>query len=170
MKGTGKRDARIRKIFAALMLVGAVSLSLLSCSSVPRRLAQPQANLLDLNVLESRPEGQLFAFRLQLVNPNEAEIPVVRLDFDIRLDGEGRLIGQHDTAFTLPARGSEIVNVEVFSALVSSASRLMAFSEGPENVLTYEFHGELVLEATLREPLALFRRGQIPLTVAAEAR
>ena len=111
----------------------------------------------------------MFALSLQLVNPNDAEIPVVSLDFDIRLGGEGRLIGEHSTAFTLPARGSETLEIEVFSGTVSSASRLLAFAEGPDNALTYEFHGELVLDASLREPLEVFRRGQVPLTIAAEA-
>jgi LEA14-like dessication related protein len=106
---------------------------------------------------------------LQLVNPNEAEIPVIRLDFDIRLGGEGRLIGEHATAFTLPARGTETVTIETFSEFVSSASRLLAFAEGPDNAIAYEFHGELVLDASLRDPLEVFRRGQVPLTIAAEA-
>ena len=111
----------------------------------------------------------MFALRLQLVNPNMAEIPVVRLDFDIRLGGEGRLIGDHATPFTLPGMGSETLEFEVFSELVSSASRLMAFVQGPDNALTYEFHGELVLEATLRDPIEIVRRGQVPLIIDTES-
>jgi hypothetical protein len=102
------------------------------------------------------------------MNPNPEEIPVVRLDFDIRLSGEGRLIGEYATPFTLPGQGSETLEFEVFSQLVSSASRLMAFTEGPDNLLSYEFHGELVLEASLRNPLVVTQRGQVPLTIATE--
>ena len=111
----------------------------------------------------------MFALRLQLVNPNMAEIPVVRLDFDIRLGGEGRLIGDQATPFTLPGMGSETLEFEVFSELVPSASRLMAFVQGPDNALAYEFHGELVLEATLRDPIEIFRRGQVPLIIDTES-
>ena len=111
----------------------------------------------------------MFALRLQLVNPNMAEIPVVRLDFDIRLGGEGRLIGDHATPFTLPGMGSETLEFEVFSELVPSASRLMAVVQGPDNALAYEFHGELVLEATLRDPIEIFRRGQVPLIIDTES-
>ena len=157
-------------VLTTVVLVMLVTVGVEACSSVPRRLAPPAPNLLGLSILQSGPEGQLFALSLQLVNPNEAEIPVVRLDFDIRLGGEGRLIGEHGTAFTLPASGSQIVEIEVFSELVSSASRLQAFTQGPENALTYEFHGELVLDASMREPLEVFRRGQVPLTIAPEDR
>ena len=158
--------AKSSRVLGAITLAVAVALSIQSCSSVPRRLAALQADLLDLSVLETGPEGQLFALRLELVNPNPAEIPVVRLEFDIRLNGEGRLIGEYATPFTLPAQGSETLDVEVFSQTVSSASRLMAFTEGQNNTLSYEFQGELFLEASLREPLEVFQRGQVPLTIA----
>ena len=157
------------RLLGTLVLTLAAGISLQACSSVPRRLAPPQANLLGLSIIETSPEGQLFALRLQIVNPNEAEIPVVRLDIDIRLGGEGRLIGDHPTPFTLPGLGSETLEFEVFSELVSSASRLLAFSQGPDNLLAYEFHGELVLENNLRTPIAMFRRGQVPLIVEIES-
>ena len=158
--------AQRSRVLAAITLAVAVALSIQACSSVPRRLAAPQVDLLGLSVLEAGPDGQLFSLRFVLVNPNPAELPVVRVDFDIRLSGEGRLIGDYATPFTLPGRGSETLEVEVFSQLVSSASRLMAFTEGPNNELPYEFHGELVLDAGLRDPLEVFRRGRVPLIIA----
>ena len=161
--------AKRSQLLGTLALALAASLSLQACSSVPRRLTPPQPNLLGLRIIEASPEGQLFGLRLQIVNPNEAEIPVVRLDIDIRFGGEGRLIGDHTTPFTLPARDSETLEFEVFSELVSSASRLLAFSQGPDNLLAYEFHGELVLEASLRDPIEMFRRGQVALIVETES-
>lgn len=155
-------------VLGTITLALAVAISIQACSSVPLRLATLQVDLLDLSVLETGPEGQLFSLRLELMNPNPEEIPVVRLDFDIRLSGEGRLIGEYATPFTLPGQGSETLEFEVFSQLVSSASRLMAFTEGPDNLLSYEFHGELVLEASLRNPLVVTQRGQVPLTIATE--
>lgn len=169
MSGLEINVAKRSRLLGTLALGLAASISLQACSSVPRRVTPPQANLLELRIIEAGPEGQLFGLRLQIVNPNEVEIPVVRLDIDIRLGGEGRLIGDHSTPFTLPARGSETLEFEVFSELVSSAPRLLAFSQGPDNLLAYEFHGELVLEATLREPIEMFRRGQVPLIIETES-
>ncbi len=169
MSGLEISVAKRSRLLGTLVLTLAASISLQACSSVPRRLAPPQANLLGLSIIETSPEGQLFALRLQIVNPNEAEIPVVRLDIDIRLGGEGRLIGDHATPFTLPGMGSETLEFEVFSELVSSASRLLAFSQGPDNLLAYEFHGELVLENNLRTPIEMFRRGQVPLIIETES-
>lgn len=153
-------------VLGTITLALAVAISIQACSSVPLRLATLQADLLGLSVLETGPEGQLFSLRVELMNPNPEEIPVVRLDFDIRLSGEGRLIGEYATPFTLPGQGSETLEFEVFSQTVSSASRLMAFTQGPNNTLSYEFHGDLVLEANLRDPLVVIQRGQVPLIIA----
>ena len=169
MNRAGRPDTRTVRASETALLVVLIVIGLQACSSVPRRLAPPAPNLLSLSVIEASPEGQLFALSVQLVNPNDAEIPVGRLNFDIRLGGEGRLIGEHATAFTLPARGSVTLDIEVFSEFVSSASRLLAFAEGPDNTLTYEFHGDLVLDVSLREPIEVFQRGRVPLTIEAEA-
>ena len=168
MSRPGTSVVKCSRVLATLALAVAAAMAIQACSSLPRRLAPPQANLLGLSVLEARTDGQLFALSLQLVNPNTAEIPVVRLDFDIRLGGEGRLSGEYATPFTLPGRGSETLNVEVFSGLVSSASRLMAFAQGPNNALAYEFRGELVLDAAFRDPVVVLQRGQVPLMIASE--
>ncbi len=169
MSGLEINVAKRSRLLGTLALGLAASISLQACSSVPSRVTPPQANLLELRIIETGPEGQLFGLRLQIVNPNEVEIPVVRLDIDIRLGGEGRLIGDHATPFTLPARGTETLEFEVFSELVSSASRLLAFSQGSDNLLAYEFHGELVLESTLRDPIEMFRRGPVPLIIETES-
>jgi LEA14-like dessication related protein len=168
MKRKGPLVLTSRRQLAVLVFTVMVATSIQSCSSVPRRLAPTQVNLLSLNVLESGPEGQLFALQVQLVNPNTADIPIERFSYDIRLGGEGRLIGEYSTEFLLPGRGSETLDVEVFSELVSSASRLMAFTQGPNNQLSYEFQGELFIGSSLREPLPVFRRGQVALEISAQ--
>ena len=137
---------------------------------VRRRLDAPQCSLRGLGVREATTDGALFVLRLELVNHNSGEIPVVRMDFDLRLGGEGRLIGEYTVPFTLPGLGSHTLSVEIFSAIVSSVSRLMAFTQGPNNELAYDFHGELVLNASLRDPIAVSQRGQVPLIIAIEGR
>ena len=138
---------------------------LVACSSLPRQLAPPQIELVELRLLQASFDGQRFAIRLLLNNPNPVPIPVRALDFDVRLAGEGLLDGRALSAFTLPARGSSSVDVEVFSNLVSSVSRLMTFVQGPTNGLEYEIQGELELDVPLREPIGFYHRGVVPLVL-----
>lgn len=140
-------------------------LGLHGCSSLPRQLAPPRAEVVELRLLQAGFDGQRFAVRLDLFNPNPVPIPVRFVEFDVRLAGEGLLDGRSVAPFTLPAGGTEAIEVEIFSNLVSSATRLLAVVQGPSNSLEYEVQGRLTLDVALREPLGFYHRGQVPLSL-----
>jgi len=150
-------------VWIMLALVAGSTLVNQGCSSIPRRLAPPQPQLLQISLVQASFEGQRFAVSLLLVNSNAVAIPVRQLEFDVRLAGEGRLMGGSSVPFTLPPQGSETLELVVFSDTVSSVSRLMSLAQGPENLLDYEIHGTLTLDVRLREPLGFYHRGQVPL-------
>ncbi len=141
-------------------------LGLQGCSSLPRQLAPPRAEVVELRIVQAGFDGQRFAVRVDLFNPNPVPIPVRFVEFNVRLSGEGLLDGRSAAPFTLPAGGTEVIEVEIFSNLVSSATRLLAVVQGPTNTLEYEIQGELTLDVSMREPLGFYHRGQVPLSVA----
>jgi len=144
--------------------VAAIGLSILqACSSLPRQLAPPQVELVEIRLLQAGFDGQRFAVRLLVQNPNPVPIPVRLVEFDVRLAGEGLLDGRSVAPFSLPAGGSQAVDVEIFSNLVSSATRLLSLVQGPNHTLDYEVQGELTLDVRMRDPLSFYRRGQVPL-------
>jgi len=150
----------------SLFLLGAICIaSVAACSSLPRQLVPPRVELVELRLLQGSFDGQRFAVRVLLNNANAVSIPVLLLEFDVRLAGEGLLEGRSLAPFTLPAGGSQTVEVEIFSNLISSATRLLALAQGPGNSLEYELQGELTLDARLREPLGFYQRGQVPLVL-----
>ncbi len=150
----------------ALLGIYFLVLSLQACSSLPRQLAPPRAEVVELRILQAGFDGQRFAVQLDLFNPNPVPIPVRFVEFDVRLGGEGLLDGRSAAPFTLPAGGTEAIEVEIFSNLVSSATRLLAVVQGPTNSLEYEVQGQLTLDVPLREPLGFYHRGQVPLSLA----
>lgn len=150
----------------ALLGVCVALVGLQACSSLPRQLAPPRAEVVELRLLQAGFDGQRFAVRLDLFNPNPVAIPVRFVEFEVRLGGEGLLNGRSAAPFTLPAGGTEAVEVEIFSNLVSSATRLLAVVQGPTNSLEYEVQGRLTLDVRMREPLGFYHRGQVPLSVA----
>lgn len=137
------------------------------CSSVPRRVASPQPQLVSITMIRASFEGQQFAVELLLTNPNAVEIPVRLVEFDIRLGGEGLLRGVAAVPFTLPPGGQETLQVEVFSEIVSSVNRLMSMAQGPQNILDYELQGRVTMDVSMRDPLTIAHRGQVPLMVTA---
>lgn len=153
----------------------AVSLALLAavtaasgCASIPRSLASPRVQVTGLSLLGAGLTGQRFRVELSVDNPNETPISVERLEFQIRLASEGYIDGQSG-ALDLPGSGTRRLAVEAFSEVVSSASRLMAVAQGPDDSLDYEITGELFLDSGLREPLAFFQRGQVPLSLTPDS-
>lgn len=150
-------------LWALLAVFGTVTLA--GCSTVPRGLAPIRPQLLSLDMVQASFEGQRFDVELLLTNPNSADIPVRRLEFDVRLAGEGLLRGDSAVPFTLPAQGRETVELEIFSEIVSSVSRLMSLAQGPQNELNYELQGQITLDVGLRDPVPIAFRGQVPLTV-----
>lgn len=136
-----------------------------ACSSLPRQLASPQVELVELRLVQASFDGQRFVVRILISNPNPLPIPVRIAEFDIRLAGEGLLDGYARAPFTLPAGGSETVEVEMFSNIISSATRLLSLAQGPANALEYEVQGELTLDARFSDPLGFYYRGQVPLVL-----
>lgn len=151
---------RRRELLTAVLSCGAL---IAACSSLPRRLAPPRVELVELRLLQASFDGQRFGVQVRLDNPNPVAIPVRMFEFDVRLAGEGLLEGRTVVPFTLPAGGSHAVDVEIFSNLVSSATRLLALVQGPGNALDYEVQGELTLDVRLRDPIGFYYRGQVPL-------
>jgi LEA14-like dessication related protein len=152
---------RIRALSIVAVILGLGQLA--GCSSLPRMLAPPRAELVGLQLLQGSFDGQRFAVSLELTNPNPVAIPVLGVEFNVRLASEGLLDGRSLVPFTLPAGGQRTIDVEIFSNVISSASRLRSIVQGPGNVLEYELQGELTLDARLREPLGFYFRGQVPL-------
>jgi len=152
---------RVRILSIAAAVTSAVLI--VACSSLPRMLAPPQAELIGLQLLQGSFDGQRFAVSLQLTNPNPVAIPVLAVEFDVRLASEGLLDGRSLLPFTLPAGGQRTIDVEIFSNVISSASRLRSIVQGPDNALEYELQGELTLDARLRDPLGFYYRGRVPL-------
>ena len=62
----------MRTIALLMSVVG-----LVACSSLPRQLASPRVELVELRLLQASFDGQRFAVRLVLDNPNPVPIPVV---------------------------------------------------------------------------------------------
>jgi LEA14-like dessication related protein len=137
---------------------------LVGCSGLPRTLETPSVRLLSLSLLDASSSSQRFGVRLLVENPNAFALPIENFDFEVRLAGEGLLIGRSIAEFTLPANGQEIVTAEITSDLVSSVSRLFALLQGPAGALAYELTGDLVLAGSLRPPLNFSSRGEAPLS------
>lgn len=154
---------RIVTLLLASALLGAVPLG----GAQAQKLAPPRIIVQNVHALDSSPGSQRFRVTLLLDNLNEDPLPVMNLDFKLRLADQGILDGGSAVPITIPALERQTLSLDLSSDIISSVSQLMSFTEGPDNVLPYEIYGTVTLERARREPVAFSVKGQVPFTMAA---
>jgi hypothetical protein len=135
------------------------------CSSTST-LAPPRVELTGITALSPAASSQRFRVSLLLTNPNSEPLPIDKLQFSVRLAGEGRLEGDWG-ALTLAPQNTETLSVEVPGDLVSSLSRLMSLLQGPESGLPYELVGTVTLARARQNYVPFNSAGQVPLATSA---
>lgn len=161
--------ARTTSRTLGLSLALAALAALAACSSVPRQLAPPRVRMVSLSLLEATVDHQRFAVGLRVENPNAFEIPIKGIEFSARLSGQGVLIGESFEPATLPEQGTEMLDVEVTTEIVSSFASMLSVVQGPENSIPYEINGSLQLESGLDRRVPFSYSGAVPLSQATGA-
>jgi hypothetical protein len=94
-------------------------------------------------------------------------LKIKSIEFKLRLADQGIIDGAAG-AMVLEALDQQTLTVEASSEIVSSVSRLMSFTEGPDNTLQYEIFGKLTMERFRMEPLEFGGQGRAPLVLPSE--
>jgi LEA14-like dessication related protein len=138
----------------------------LACSSTAQTIQPPRIELVGLAVLA--PEGaQRFRVSLLLSNPNAEAVPIEEVRFSVRVAGEGLLMGESTSPLTLAPRAQETMRVDVDGALMSSVSRLVALTQGPQSTLSYEIAGDVTLAKRRPNSFPFNSTGQVPFVMSA---
>ena len=113
---------------------------------------------------------QRFRVTLGIDNLNAEPLTIKALDFKLKLANEGIVDGDSYVPVVVGALDQQSLTLELHSDLISSLSRLQAFTRGATNTLPYEIYGTVTLD---RRPKAKsevpFRTsGDAPLTTIAD--
>jgi len=143
-----------------------VSIALVGCAGVPRSAVSPTVVLTSLQMLGPSVDGQRFSLTLRITNPNPEPLTVVEISYSVRLAGEGYLNGRSGSPVELPSGEPTIVHIESESAAVSSGSRLLALTQGPQSTLPFELSGALVVSVRPPRSMPFRSSGNVPLSIA----
>lgn len=133
------------------------------CAAVPSSVAPPEVELSGLSLVEAEGDSRRFRLTLRMRNPNEVAIPIESLRFTARLAGQGQLTGRSRDPVQLPARGTQTLDVDVTSDLISSISSLLSMV-GPNDAIDYELNGHVMVSGRVERRLPFSRSGEVPLT------
>ena len=147
-------------IVLGLLLGGCASLSGISPPRVNVSNVTPQ----DMTLFE-----QKFLVQLRVQNPNDMDLEVKGMTFDLDLNGKSFATGLSNKAVTIPRFGSNVVDVEVISGLAGFLRQLKSFTGGAPPKFTYRLRGKLYLEKPVSTTLPFDEQGELDLPGVTDA-
>ena len=153
----------LRATFVALLA------TLASCASLGPKLVAPELSLLGIQIMSADMFSQQFMVRVKVENPNDLEVTVSGLEYEIFLMGDSFAEGVSESSFVLPAKGEAEFDMIVKTNFVSSLGRLVSRTGGGklENV-PYQITGKLMLEKGVMRTIPFSHAGTVDFTKAKE--
>ena len=101
-----------------------VVLSLAACAGPRGPVQPPHVSLVDLRVIDVKLFEQRYGLQLRVQNPNNVSLPIVGMDYVVRLNGTEFGKGVSRESVSVPAYGESIIEVPVVSNVWSLWQRL----------------------------------------------
>lgn len=152
------------------LLLAALMLALSACSTLGD-LETPDLSLVSIQMLSTDMFAQRFKVRVLVKNPNDLELPVRGLDYQIFLMGDSFAEGMSNDRFVVPARGEAEFDMTVTTNFVSSLGRLVSrVGGGKLENLDYEIVGKVLLDKGMVRKIPFNKRGKVDISKALGAK
>ena len=120
----------------------AALLCLSGCGTMGPKLAVPELSIVQVSMTSADIFNQQFVVRLRVENPNDLELPVKKIDYELFLEGDAFAEGTITRPFVVPALGETDFDMTVRTNFVSGLGRLMSRLGGRTKV-NYVFEGKM---------------------------
>jgi LEA14-like dessication related protein len=143
----------------------ALALMLGACSTLSSKYETPELSVVGIQMLSTDVFAQKFKVRVLVKNPNDIELPVSGLDYQIILMGDSFAEGVSTDKFVLPANGEAEFDMLVTTNFVSSFGRLLSRTGGGklEN-LDYEITGKVMVDKGMIRKIPFSHHGQVDIS------
>jgi LEA14-like dessication related protein len=141
-------------MLAAVLLAG--------CSTLGSELQSPTLEVTGVQMLSSDMFAQRFKVRVLVKNPNDLELSVTGLDYQIILMGDSFAEGVASNSFVLPALGEAEFDMLVTTNFVSGFARLLSrVGGGKLEDLDYEIVGKVFVDKGMIRKIPFSHRGTV---------
>lgn len=136
-----------------------------SCSTMPKDFEAPRVNISDLTPKEMAIFEQRFDVKLRIQNPNDVDLSVNGMRFDIELNDREFANGMTGERLTIPRFGSQTVDVEVFTTLASFLRQVQDLNASGGQKVRYRLKGTAFVDSpgTFKAPFD--EKGEIDLNL-----
>ena len=154
------KSVRIRQLLKrglisclAVLLV----LQLASCGGLSKKpgITLAGIELVGLGLVEQR-----FVLKLAIRNPNDVDLPVNALNFDVELNGTPFAQGASVRPLVVPRRGESVLEVKAVSRLDNVLWQMREAQKGSRDRVTFRIYGKAEVEGLGLIPFE--RTGDIP--------
>jgi LEA14-like dessication related protein len=125
-------------VAAALLLGGCAGLG----------LRTPTVSLADVRVIEAGLFEQRLGIKLRIINPNNDEIPVNGLTFEVDINGEPFAKGVSDRALTVPRLGEAVLDVTAVTGVAGIIRQIQGLARGNIDSISYRIKGRIITGTT----------------------
>ncbi|MHA1151827.1 MAG: LEA type 2 family protein [Alphaproteobacteria bacterium] len=135
-------------------------LALAACAQIGD-LRSPQVHVVDIRLLQSGLLEQRFRVDLRIGNPNDFDLPLDGLTFELDLNGRHFAEGFTDQAVTVPRLGQARISVDASTSLFDMMEQILILGERAE--LSYRIEGVAYLRGSTRRHVPYERGGRLRL-------
>ena len=145
------------KILVLLALCALIA----GCASLAPHLKAPDLQVVGLTYMGGDSQHQQLRVRIQVTNPNDRQIDVRAIDYQVALAGRHFADGSSDEPFKVPALGQSEFNLNVNADVAALVSVVGAHLS--DTSLDYELTGTLHLAEGMLRNIPFKNHGKLPL-------
>lgn len=131
-----------------LSLAVLFAISLASCAWVPGRVESPSVHIADINLRNATLFEQQYVLSLRVQNPNDFDLPIEGLSYEIELNDKPFAKGASSRAVNVPRFGSALLEVEGISTITDLLRQYRQLTKGELTGLRYRLKGKLTLQGS----------------------
>jgi LEA14-like dessication related protein len=148
----------VRAALCALLGLGVLG----GCALAPK-LEAPRLSLVSVSMTSADIFNQQFMVRLHVENPNDRDLPVKGIDYELFLEGDSFAEGVSNKSFVIPALGETEFELPVRTNFVSSLGRLVSRLQGRKQV-RYVLEGKVLTDIGMFSKIPFQESGSVDLT------
>jgi LEA14-like dessication related protein len=141
-----------------------LTLTLNGCGSVLKEvLKEPEVSVGEFKLVKVGLINQTFSLQLIVTNPNQIPLPIKNFNYTIYLAGDEFASGNTSEPFSIPARGSENIELTVKLNLLRSSSHLINIIKSGSQEIDYQLNGNIGIDMPLMGSVPINKVGSLTL-------
>jgi LEA14-like dessication related protein len=140
------------------ILIALFALGLSGCSLFIPKLEKPTLSVVNVQLLKGDLWHQELKVRMRVQNPNDRQLPVKGLSYELEVDGQEFAHGMSGDSFVVPAHGEAEFDLSVSANMASLLVKMLG-----QDSLDYQLSGKIAMSAGLLRSFSFNEHGSFKL-------